>query len=107
MLATLSLALSLVTLALAAGLFVLLRRASQARGELAQRLHDKALGLDRRCDVLQRQLDAVTRRQGIGRLQELVGVCERQGRLDAAVARRLERYVLDLEDEARQGAEAG
>ncbi len=106
MLATLSLALSLVTLALAAGLLVLLRRARQARGELAQSLHDKALALDRRCDVLQRQLDALTLHQGFDRLQRLVSVSERQGRLDAGAARRLERYVLDLHDEARHAAEA-
>ncbi len=107
MLATLSLALSLMTLALAAGLFILLRRARQARAELARSQHDKALALDRRCDFIQRQIDAMTRRQGIDHLQELVAVCERHGRLDAGVARRLERYVLVLHDEARCLAEAG
>ncbi len=112
MLATLSLGLSLVALAIAAGLFVLLRRARLARAELAKRQHDKALALDRRCDAIQRQLDALERRHRIDHLTDLVSVSERQGRLDAGVARRLERYVLELRDEsrhaeARLSAEAG
>ncbi len=102
MLEILALGLSVAALALAAGLFVLARRASRARAELAAAQHDAALALDRRCDALQHQLDALRRRQRISHLQELVGVSERQGRLGADVARRLERYVLELHDEARR-----
>ena len=58
MLATFSLLLSLSTLALAVGLAVILRRAGRSRRKPAQRLHDQALALDQRCDVLQRELDA-------------------------------------------------
>ncbi len=107
MLATLSLALSLVTLAVAAGLAVFLRRARRARGELAQSLHDKAIALDRRCDALQRQLDRLVMGQRIDHLLDLVRVSERMERLDAAAARRLERFALDLRQEARQAAENG
>ena len=101
MLPLLSFGLSLAALAIAAALLVLLRRASRARAELASSQHDTAMALDRRCDALQQQLDAVTRRQRIGHLQELVSVSEHLGRLDSSIARRLERYVLDLHDEAR------
>ncbi len=104
MLATLSLALSLVTLAIAAGLAILLRRAHRARGELAQRLHDKAIALDRRCDALQRQLDNLAMGQRIDHLLDLVRASER---LDATAARRLERFALELREEARQAAENG
>ena len=105
MLQLLPLGLSLAALALAAALLVLLRRASRARAELARSQHDAALALDRRCDAMQRQLDALTRRQRIDHLQELVTVSEHQGRLDSGIARRLERYVLDLYDEASLGTE--
>ncbi len=104
MLEILSLGLSLAALALAAGLFVLSRRASRARAELASGQHDAAQALDRRCDLLQHQLDALKRRQRISHLSELVAVSERQGRLTAVAARRLERYVLELRDEARAAA---
>ncbi len=107
MLATLSLALSLVTLAIAAGLAVLLHRARRARGELAQRLHDHALALDRRCDVLQSQLDQVALHHRVDHLLDLVSVSERHGCIATAAARRLERVALDLREEARQAAEAG
>ncbi len=103
----LSLGLSIAALAAAAGLFVLLRRASRARAELARSQHDSTLALDRRCDRIQAQLDALTRRHRIDHLLGLVSVSERQGRLPAGVARRLERYVRKLHDEARRGAEAG
>ena len=106
MLATLSFALSLIALAAAAGLFVLARRAGTGRRQLAREQHDAALALDRRCDALQRQLDGLRRRQGIDHLRQLVAVSERQGRLDAGVARRLERYVLELDAEARDAAGA-
>ena len=107
MLETLALGLSLAALAAAGGLIVLSRRASRARAEQAAAQHDSALALDRRCDALQRQLDALRRRQRIGHLQELVSTSERHGRLPAAAARRLERYVLELHDEARRSGEAG
>ena len=107
MLEILTLGLSLAALVAAAGLLVLARRASRARAELANRQHDAALALDRRCDAIQAQLETLTRRHRIDHLAELVSVSERQGRLPAAAARRLERYVLDLHDEARRLAEAG
>lgn len=107
MLEIFALGLSLAAVAAAGGLFVLSRRASRARAELATAQHDAALALDRRCDAVQHQLDTLRRRQRIGHLQELVSVSERQGRLPTAVARRLERYVLELHDEARRHAEAG
>ena len=107
MLEILSFMLSLAALAAAGSLLVLARRARRARLELAQRQHDAALALDRRCDALQRQLDSLARRQRISHLHELVAVSERQGRLGDEVARRLERYVLDLGDEARRDSEDG
>ncbi len=97
----LALGLSLAAVAVAAGLLILSRRASRARTELAANQHAMGLALDRRCDTLQLQLDDLQRRQRIGHLLELVSVSERQGRLGAGVARRLERYVLELQDEAR------
>ncbi len=102
----LSLGLSLAALAIVAGSLILLRRAGRERAELAQRLHDTALALDRRCDALQHQLDALALRQRIDHLQDLLGVSERLGRLDGDAARRLERYVLDLRDEQRTAADS-
>ncbi len=91
---------------IAAGSLILARRAGRARAEMAQRQHDVALALDRRCDALQRQLDALSLRQRIDHLQDLLGISEQLGRLDGDAARRLERYVLDLRDEQRIAAEA-
>ncbi len=106
MLAIASLVLSLVTLVIAAGLLILLRRGRRARAELAKSQHDKALALDRRCDALQHQLDALTRRQRVDHLLDLVSLSERRGRLDADRARHLELYAIELRDQARQtGAE--
>ncbi len=99
--------LSLLSLAMALGLLLLTRRASRARRELAASIHDHALALDQRCDALQHQLDALTLRQRIDHLVDLVGLSERQGRLDGERARRLERYAHELREEARQRAEAG
>lgn len=107
MLATLALTFSLAALAATAGLFVLLRRAGRARAELAERQHRAALALDRRCDAIQAQLDALTLSRRIDHLTDLVSISERQGRLPAAAARRLERYVLDLQDQAQRRAEVG
>ena len=104
MLPIVSLVLSLVTLTVAAGLLVLARRASRARRELAQSIHDRALALDRRCDALQRGLDGLARRQRVDHLLDLVSLCERGGRLDGERARRLERYAFELREEARQDA---
>ncbi len=102
MLAILSLGLSLAALVIAAGLFVLLSRARRGRAELARSQHDKALALDRRCDALQYQLDALSLSHRIDHLLDLVGLSERQGRLDGKVARRLEQVAYDLREEARQ-----
>ena len=99
-----ALLLSLASLAMALGLLVLARRASRARRELAESLHDRALALDRRCDALQHRLDALTRRQRVDHLQDLVSLCERQGRLGGDRARRLERYAFELREEARLSA---
>ncbi len=107
MLEIFSLVLSLAALAAAGALLVLARRAGRARQELAQRQHDAALALDRRCDALQHQLDGLARHQRIAHLRELVSVSERQGRLSGEVARRLERYLLDLDDDARRETEIG
>ncbi len=107
MIAYLALLLSAAALAAAAGLLVLARRASQTRRELAQSLHDRALALDQRCDVLQGQLDAQEMRQRIDHLGHLVGACEHRGQLDDGAARRLELYTLELREEARQATEAG
>ncbi|MCP3963837.1 MAG: hypothetical protein GY719_38865 [bacterium] len=101
MLPTLSLFLALTALAAAAALLVLSRRAAGARRELAERMHDQAMALDQRCDVLQQQLDVAARDQRIDHLLTLVDVSERQGRLDGAAARRLELYALELREEAR------
>ena len=100
MLAALSLVLSVLALAL--GVFVAFRqrRAGRERAVLGRDLHDRALALDRRCDVLQRQLDAVELRQRIDHLQELVAAGERTGRLDAESARRLRSFALDLRGES-------
>ncbi len=106
MLATLALVLALAALVIAAGLFVLLMRARRARAELAQGQHDGALASDRRCDALQQQLDRLTLERHIDHLSVLVGLSERQGCLEAGAARRLERYVLDLNSEARRTAGA-
>ncbi len=103
MFAIVSLVLSLVTLAIVAGLLTLLIRARRARAELARSQHDTALALDRRCDALQHQLDALSRRHRIDHLLDLVSVSEKQGRLDGNSARRLECFALDLREEAQQG----
>lgn len=82
-------------------------RASQAHAELAQALHDKAMALDQRCDVLQRQLDAHDLWQRIDHLSHLVSACERQGQLDAEAARRLSGTTFELREEALRAADAG
>ena len=104
--ALLSFVLSLITLAVAAGLLMLLYRARNARAELTKAQHDTALALDRRCDVLQHQLDDLALRQRIDQVLDLVTISESQGCLDHDATRRLERYVLDLRDEQQRTAEA-
>ena len=101
-----ALLLALLSLAMALGLLVLARRASRARRELAESIHDRALALDKRCDALRHELDALTRRHRADHLLDLVGLCERRGRLDGERARRLERYAYELREEARLGAGA-
>lgn len=83
----------------AIGSIILHRRASHARQELAQRLHDHALALDQRCDTLQHQLDATIRQQRIDHLGDLVQRSERQGKLGSRTARALELYADSLRDE--------
>ncbi|MEM7352098.1 MAG: hypothetical protein AAF657_14960 [Acidobacteriota bacterium] len=107
MTATFALLISLAALAISTGLYKLSRRASRARRELSENLHDRSLALDIRCDELQHQLDTVTVRQRIHHLAYLVNLAERQGRLETGVARRLERDISQLSDEARQSDEAG
>ena len=94
-------------LAMTAGLLILARRASAARRDLSHRLHDMAMALDRRCDVLQHQLDAIARRQRVDHLLDLVSFSQRFGSLDAERARRLAGYVLELREEARQATGTG
>lgn len=100
MTATLALALSLASLALAGALLLKARDARDARRELSQRLHDQALALDQRCDALQYQLDHEILHRRIDHLMDLVAVSERQGSLEAEVADRLQGFVLALRDEA-------
>ena len=76
-------------------------RARDGRRELARRLHDGQLALDRRCDALQAQLDAIVHRQRVDHMLHLVGHGEADGVLAPAVARRLRRYIFDLR---REGA---
>lgn len=91
--------LSAALIALAAVTGVYLRRASRARRELSQRLHDAALALDRRCDVLQDQILALDRRQRIDHLESLVDRGEAEGRLPARVTPDLRRCLADLRAE--------
>lgn len=101
MIATVALALSLVALALSVVLLLQAKRARKAHRELAQRLHDQSRALDQRCDALQHQLDSEIQRRRIDHLMDLVAACERQGRFDADVARRLQTFTLALHDEAQ------
>ncbi len=85
---------------LAGGTWLFWRRARRARHELAVDLHDKALALDRRCDVLQDQIAAVQEAQRIAHLFDLVAWGEAEGRFDAELAHRLRRYALQLRGES-------
>lgn len=94
---TLILALALLALAAATGTF--LHRASRARREISQRLHDRALDLDRRCDVLQEQIRALDELRRVDHLFVLVAENEAEGRLAPEAARRLRRYARELRAE--------
>jgi len=93
----------LLTFALAglAAIFVVRdRQASRARQELAVDLHDKALGLDRRCDYVQEQLYLLEERQRIDHLFHLVSYGESTGRLSGEAAGRLRGSILELRSES-------
>ncbi len=95
---TLLLALALAGLA---GFVVLRdRRASHARHELAVDVHDKALGLDRRCDYIQEQLYLLEERQRIDHIFHLVSYGESTGRLSHEAAGRLRGSILELRSES-------
>lgn len=96
-LATLAIAVAAAGLGGAAIFF--LRRASRGRRELAARLHDAALALDRRCDALQEQIRTLDRRQRVDHVCDLVARGETEGRLAPEVARRLTRYASELRAE--------
>ena len=95
--------LALAILGSAGATILFLRRASRSRRELSQRLHDTALGLDRRCDAIEEMIRALDRRQRIAYLSGLVEQGAREQRLSAPVASRLRRYVLDLHAESLLG----
>ncbi len=96
MISWIALALAAIATVAAVGSVIWHRRASQARHELAQRLHDHAFALDQRCDALQHQLDDTVRRQRIDHLGDLIQLSERQGKLGSETARALERYAHSL-----------
>lgn len=98
--------LSLGVLALAGATFLYLKRAGRARRELSQRLHDSALALDRRCDVLQGQILEIERRQRIAHLDRLVDWGRLEGRFSERTARALRRYVRDLQAESSLSPES-
>ena len=90
--------------AIAAVTAVYLRRASHGRQALGEEIHDRALGLDRRCDFLGDVLFAVKERHEvlirIDHLFDLVACGESARRLGPAAAAALRRYVVDLRSEA-------
>lgn len=97
-------ALWLVTTAgLGAVLWISHRRASRARRELAQTIHDRTLALDRRFDVTQAEIERLDQQQRIDHLLDLVTAGERDACLNGEVARRLRRYALRLRAESAAG----
>ncbi len=83
--------------------YSLFRRASFARRELSEQIHDRSLGLDLRCDTLQSQIDELTRqrrrdtfRSQRDHLLTLVSSSQVAGLLSAPAAEALRRYVLEL-----------
>jgi hypothetical protein len=76
------------------------RRTSGARHQLAVDLHDKALGLDQRCDYLQAHLYLLEERQRIDHIFYMVADGESTGRLTPEVARHLRSFVLELRSES-------
>lgn len=87
------------TVVLAAALFVLRRRWSAERDELARLSYERALGADQRLDFVDARLDRLERRARVDGLFGLLATAESSGRLDAVRARRLEAVVLALRDE--------
>ncbi len=98
------LALWLVTTAgLAAAVLTSHRRASRARRELAETIHERTLALDRRFDVTQGEIERLDQQQRIDHLLDLVTAGERDGCLTVEVSRRLRRYALRLRAESAAG----
>jgi hypothetical protein len=87
-------------LGFAALVLVFLRRASRARRELAVNIHDRALALDQRCDVLQAAIDTLAQGQRIDHLFDLIAWGEAEGRLAPETARRLRRQAAALRAES-------
>lgn len=83
-----------------------LRRASAGRRRLSVEIHDQALRLDRRLDAVEARLAAAELRARLAHLDRLLGACRRAGRLDAATASALDRYLLGLADEAAAATSA-
>ncbi len=100
------LVLAAALLAFAALVLVFLNRARRARRSLAVNIHDRALALDRRCDVLGEAIESLTQCQRIDHVFDLIACGESEGRLDPAVARRLRRYALELRAESLAAAAA-
>ncbi len=91
------------TLGLGAAVWTSHRRASRARRELAETIHERTLALDRRFDVTQGEIERLDQQQRIDHLLDLVTAGERDGGLTAEVARRLRRYALRLRAESAAG----
>jgi len=100
------LVLAAALLAFAVLVLVFLHRASRARRSLAVNIHDRALALDRRCDVLGAAIASIAQRQRLDHVFYLIACGESEGRLAPAVAHRLRRYALDLLAETLAAAEA-
>lgn len=78
------------------GAWWLARRAAAGRRELARAIHDQALRLDRRCDVLQRSIDELAVARRIDRLHLSVARLRGRGVLGAAASTRLDDAVAEL-----------
>ena len=92
------------TASLTVATYSLFRRASFARRELSEQIHNRSLGLDLRCDILQNQIDELTRQRRCDHLLTLVSSSQVAGLLTAPAAEALRRYVLELHLELAEPA---
>ena len=81
---------------LASAQWLISKRASRARRELAESIHDHALALDLRCDHLQEQCDDIEHRLRVAVLFDLIAHADECGALAAGSPQRLRAYALDL-----------